>query len=1542
VHACARMRRPCSPPSTGTTGTTGTASGSSGLTCASFVNILLALVEQAAHSMNALSNFKSAYTMHCNYLLPCQGASVRCAWAGGATAHSAADFMALCKLLLPKRVIDLYRRMMSRCIKLQAAQRGHVVRKKWKLGPSCCPLHPPPRSSSATQQLATQAISASVLHVSAPQKSVSVSVSRRIPAKLSPLALELLAAYEIEYSAAMSAAVLAGAVPLHAAALLRLPAFTVSLSHHLADEKQKALVELRRPVNRISRFLRGCVQRQTAVAVAAAMSLARRTSSQSAALQSLELYPLHFPAGISLILVKSFSSGFKLHSAVRALLSDMRSNLACAALLLRRQPLPSSRLCSVTAVCAVGSQRVRLPSRSVASFVSLQFLQEMPLQGQSRIHLAPLTCNPGVTRNQQVAALCFGQPLHGGRRNDRTHAQWLETHWSGLAVAAALHALQDYQLLQLMVTVDRVLIMGDASKTKAATDSTIASARAAEGSILKQTGQPSGRSTLRDAATEFLTVCARVARTRSLLYAALPHPDSSTSSTPAIFLQSTLILFNDLSNNFLLQLTQRQRRLLVTTACIAAFHILVAAIHIQRCTRGHAARRVADAARRRAIVERHRRCQDVAAGKICRSYRLHCARCAFRSVFALRVQRVWRGHVSRRVALPAKVLFRVKTKVAAAALVQRVWKRRMTQRWFIAACNIINGRSMLRSRERDGAIAACVRNCASVWAHASNQREAKFVSSLCCRSLLPILLKNQQRWAAAGLFTWRRLLLDAEADAFAVFMANASLEAERICFSQISRAWKGFFCRKRVTAMLHIARKIKLAFCRHRASQLLQTRWRSRCAGLQFCAKLKAYQLAVQQRSSSVIVRSVQSFKSRRTMQHLLKAAAACTIQRSFRVRSAKAVMATAARMHSREHSMLCREVAAGRLQSVLRGWRARRHCCGHAARMAAFMLSWNRCEQLRYDSRLRLAIVIARHSPYVCSVKLVDAASLAVSTSTPAAIMRRVAESCFSIVGSSIAEWGFKCILKAKTRCRALAQVNAHQTIAALLLQAAYRAHIHRRKHYKPFLPKYRAAVLLRRRVECATRLQCFWRSSVARLALACLSTVAKRGRWMTRTRWAHGRAKRALLPPHPPQVEPNAARRPPTIAPQYNFFDSKLNGWCTMAHSLIFSVLLPNDSSLMQAASSLSFQLCQRIEGFTGAFPSSDRFFGGDPEVASLLQLIEGVCPQHTSRCWDAVCSYVPNDPAIFAADPSLSPAHAILSYFRQFVSGMLAQQKPTREREAVLFSLRSGSQGAGVRAAFVVHLPSVAANNLRHMLLHSSAAVLASVQWLFSRWGNAELMGGLSCSCFMFPVSNDAEFVHECHGVWGMLLHCHVRPMMFCLEMLVSSMSTPLFQLLYGADAALVCSAISALLMLMSFWLQTTLHPQHAHCQSSLWMLFAACTLESKCIAAYYSDSLRKNAPSVRLNAVQLLHAAAHEHLACVSAALGQHQESIASLMRAEALLAQLSASGVVSRRESDSTHGPPSLGDQLLWRRVASASALLFACCGSSAAQADECE
>ena len=41
------------------------------------------------------------------------------------------------------------------------------------------------------------------------------------------------------------------------------------------------------------------------------------------------------------------------------------------------------------------------------------------------------------------------------------------------------------------------------------------------------------------------------------------------------------------------------------------------------------------------------------------------------------------------------------------------------------------------------------------------------------------------------------------------------------------------------------------------------------------------------------------------------------------------------------------------------------------------------------------------------------------------------------------------------------------------------------------------------------------------------------------------------------------------------------------------------------MQVASSLSFQLCQQIEGFTGAFPSSDMFFGGDAEVASRVSV-------------------------------------------------------------------------------------------------------------------------------------------------------------------------------------------------------------------------------------------------------------------------------------------------------------------------------------------------
>jgi hypothetical protein len=226
---------------------------------------------------------------------------------------------------------------------------------------------------------------------------------------------------------------------------------------------------------------------------------------------------------------------------------------------------------------------------------------------------------------------------------------------------------------------------------------------------------------------------------------------------------------------------------------------------------------------------------------------------------------------------------------------------------------------------------------------------------------------------------------------------------------------------------------------------------------------------------------------------------------------------------------------------------------------------------------------------------------------------------------------------------------------------------------------------------------------------------------------------------------------------------------------------------------------------------------------------------------------------------------------------------------------------------------------------------------MHWLFTRWGNAELMG--SChtgSSFMFPCSHDAEFVHECHGVWGALLQCHVRPILFCLEMLVSSMNMQLFERLFGADAALVCSAISALLMLMSFWLQTSLNPQHPHGESSLWLLYSACSLESKYMAAYLEESLRRNAPSIRLNIIQLLHAAVHEHMACASAALGQQSESLASLMRAEKLLQQLSSSSISSWPQSQSLHGPPSPSELLCWRELAQSSALLFDCFGGKSA------
>jgi uncharacterized protein YsxB (DUF464 family) len=240
---------------------------------------------------------------------------------------------------------------------------------------------------------------------------------------------------------------------------------------------------------------------------------------------------------------------------------------------------------------------------------------------------------------------------------------------------------------------------------------------------------------------------------------------------------------------------------------------------------------------------------------------------------------------------------------------------------------------------------------------------------------------------------------------------------------------------------------------------------------------------------------------------------------------------------------------------------------------------------------------------------------------------------------------------------------------------------------------------------------------------------------------------------------------------------------------------------------------------------------------------------------------------------------------------------------------------------------------------MLLHSSAAVLCSIHWLFTRWGNAELMGSRDARCsFMFPVSHDAEFVHECHGVWSVLLQCYVRPILFCIEMLVSSMSSQLFQLLHGADAAVVCSAVSTVLMLTSLCLQTSLHPQHPHRESSLWILFSACALESKYVAAYLDESVRSSAASIRLNVIQLLLASVHEHVACAAAALGQQAQSLASLMRAEQLLAQLSLSCIRSTPASDHLHGPPSPAEELCWRQLAQASALLFDCFGGSSAAA----
>jgi hypothetical protein len=1462
-------------------------------------------------------------------------------WTGVAIAHAAADLVVLSKIVLPNEVFVLYQRIHSSCLKLQASQRGHLIRKKWQLGPSCQSTRSL-RSAHITQQLASQAISTAALQVTE-QSLPSLPYLTVSTAKLSLAALQLLAAHRAWHSTAMTEALLAGTLPVHPAGFLRFPKALINPDNIVGVERQKALIELKRLVNRISRFLRGCMHRQTSVAVAAAMSIARRSSSRSSEFQSLDLYPIQFPAGISHILLKSFSSGFKLHSAVRALLSDMRSNLAAASLLLKRPPLHHSKIMShyrcntnVIAICATSLPQLRRQSRSVASFVRLQFCHDTP-QGHSRLHLAPLAYNPGITRNQQVAALCFGQPIQGGWRNDQTHAQWLQRHWVGLAVAGALYAMQDSQLFQMIVTVDRVL-MGNEATSKAATRSSIAAAHAAEASMAKPASDMGSRSTLRDASSEFLLLCARVAGRRSSLYAALPPRDSPSASSPAIYLQNSLLLFNDLNNNFLFQLTQRQRCLLVTSAYLASFHIFVAVVHIQRCTRGHSARRTASAAMHLARLKQHLLCQDAAASMISRFVRLCWSRRILRGLFAMRLQRLWRGHVIRKVL--NKTFIKLKIKNAAAKRLQRNWKGHMIQRWFLAARSVATSRSVVHNDEKDDATFFCVRNPLRIWSHASSQYAADFISGYFFRNLFPFLLCHQRQWVSAYLLRQRNSLLIAQSETFALFMAKATSEAEAICLSQVCRAWKRHCCSKHVRSMLCTRSNYRLFASKQRASALLQQAWRSRCSRLDFLVALKNYRLDRQQRGSDIIVRNVLCCASRRLLQHMRRSAAACALQRRFRLHAAASRMSALIISRQEEALWIRHEVAAARLQSAVRGWRSRQMCLRGAASIAAHMLSWNLQEQ-RYDTRLRLAIVISRHRPYSCSDKCHNAhlpSNLCLEhSSSTVNILRHVARSCCSSVSSRIAEWGFKRIRNEKNRCHSLAQIYARHTVAVLLLQAAYRSHMHRRKHFKPFLPSYRAAVMLQRRVTAATRIQCLWRSSVARLGLACVSALAMKGRWITRNRWAHSRAKQALLPSQPPAAEPSAAARLPAKKNlEWNFFDAKLNGWCCVPNSFMHSLLSPDDSVAIRVAASASFHLCERIEGFVGQFPSSDRFFGGDSNVASFLQQIESVCPQITARCWDSVCNVVPKDAAAFASDPTLNPAHVILSYFRQFVSGMLAQSKSARERDVVLFRLRGA---AGARAAFAVHLPPSAAGSLRRMLLHSSTAVLSSLHWLFTRWGNAELMGDCHARCsFMFPVSHDAEFVHECHGVWSMLLQCHLRPILFCLEMLVSSMSRQLFELLNGADAALICSAISALLMLMSFWLQTSFHPQHRHCESSMWILFSACSLEAKYVAAYLDESLRSNSASIHLNVIQLLHASVHEHAACVLAALGQQAESLASLMRAENLLSQLSSSSINSRSASDQLHGPPSPSEQLCWRELAQASLLLFDCFGGSSSTA----
>jgi hypothetical protein len=1543
--ASLRMQWPCSASSN--------RSISSSLTCITFVNCFLALLERAYSSVKGHSSVTSVYAVFCNYLLPSRGSSRRCAWAGtgASTAHAASDFLVLCKRFLPHQIFLSYVHVHARCVRLQALQRGHSIRKKWRLGPSSV-SSPPRRAPHSTQRLATQAISAAALQVAAPPTAPSISAistvaHTRYSAKLSAAAQELLNTHMACHSTAVTAAVLAGALPVHPAGLLRFPAAPISISSLVGDGKQKAFMELKRLVNRVSLFLRSCVQRQSCVAVAAAMSNIRRPPQNTGNVQSLDLFPVQFPVGISRVVVKSFSSGFKLHSAVRSLLSDMRSHLAGASLLLRRPPVRSfqyQRNPSIFAACVSGVLQSRLQPRSAASFVALRFCDDMPL-GHSRLHLAPLADNPGVTRNQQIAALCFGQPLHGGWSNGRTHAQWLDKHWCGLAVAGALYAMQDSQLFQFVVTIDRVF-MGDEQKANAATRSTIAAAHAAEGKAIKPSVQQSScsSSSLRDSVAEFLCVCARVCSRRAVLYAALPTGTrgSANASTSALYLQKTLMLFNDLSNNFLFQLTQRQRGLLVTMACTASFHTLVSILHIQRCTRGWLARCVTRHISRRARLEQSEVRRADAQQILSRRFRAHSALCLLRGAVAVRLQRVWRGHAVRKRLVSAKIAFRAKVAVAAAEIVQRHWRCLMIQRWFSAARSIVHTRAVLFKQQKDDAVIACAQNRSRIWPHAIAHNT--FVSGFCFRGLYAVLLNNQNQWMAAELLRQRNVLMRAQSNDFSRFMEKASAQSHGICLSHILRAWKGHSCRKLVRFLLLSGRKMQFEASRCRASALLQRAWRVRRSRWQFQALLSAHEADMARCCSSIIVRGVLCFRSRSLMQYLRIIAAACTVQRSFRVHAAALRMSAAAKSASEVLAILGREVAANRLQCAVRGWWCRRKCLRDACRTASQMLSWSRPPVLPFDCRLRLAIVIARHRPYLCSsphvhppITHVPADSHPAYSNSSASLLRHVAASCCSSVGNSIAEWGFKCIRQEMRRCRVLAQLLARQTAAALQLQAAYRAHFHRCKHFKPFLPKHRAAMMQRRRAAAATDIQCLWRSSVARLALACLSVSLNRGRWMTRTRWAHSRAKQALSNPRALPLERTGASCSPAAAvARYNYFHPKLNGWCTLAHVPMIAVLLPDDISAINTATSSSFELCERIIGFSGSAPSSNRFFGGDSTVASLLQQVEHACPQLTSRCWDIVCGCVPKDAAAFAADPLLSPAHAILSYFRQFVSGMLAQRKPVWRSDAALFNMRCCTAGGSVRAGFIVQLPAVASNSLRVMLLHSSAVVLASVHWLFSRWGHTELKGSRCISSsFSFPVSHESEFVHECCGVWSMLLHCHVRPILFCLEMLVSSASRPLFQVLHGAAAAVACSAISALLMLMSFWLQTTLHPQSSHCESSLWILFSACKLEGTYLRAYLDDSLRSNEPSIRLNIIQLFCAAVQQHSACVNAALGQQSESVTSLVLAENLLRQLSSSSISNRSASDHVHGPPSPAEELHWRSIAESAAVLFDCCSGSA-------